>query len=147
MKPLTAIELAEELFKIHHHYDELTNKEIYYKEVDIIALFKKLGYPEPDFDGYGNKAERELLSCPGDTIIETLKATNISVRKFRHRMNNSDDYEKYWTADDIDRLLKGDLEINDKIAADLERVLGVPKQFWLNREKHYREKLAKLEGQ
>lgn len=74
MKQLTPIQLAKELFKIHHHvkFEGSDKEEIVYKEAELIELLNYLGYPSPDFDGYGKKCEKELISCPGDTIKETL---------------------------------------------------------------------------
>ncbi len=41
-------------------------------------------------------------------------------------------------------LTAGKLPITEEIALKLETVLGIDKQFWLNREKLYRDKLAEL---
>lgn len=146
MEPITAIKLAEELFKIHIHAitEAYTNSEqVVYKEADIITLLQKLGLPKPDFDGYNKQVEREFLSPPGETIKETLDERKINLHTFQKML--VDISGRFWnnTVNVID-LISGELKIDDSIAEDLERVLGIDKQFWLNREKLYREKLEKL---
>ena len=42
------------------------------------------------------------------------------------------------------RLLKGDKKITQEIAGKLEEITKVPKDFWVNREKLYREKLKRI---
>lgn len=44
---------------------------------------------------------------------------------------------------EIRGVLDGRVEISDQIAEGLERLTGSPKAFWLNRERQYREALAK----
>lgn len=83
------------------------------------------------------KDEQELLSCPGDTILETLKAKEISFASFCEKME-MDTFEG-------GRILIGATVITDLIAKDLERVLEIDAQFWLNRELLYRQKLAKFD--
>lgn len=150
MKPLTAIELAEELFKIHTHAELLNDpEEIVYRQEDILKLFKKLGYPQPDYEGYSNKVEWEILSPPGETVWDLLREKGIKVSDFREMLCETTDphVRLFWSKKlSVNKLLCGDLAIDDAIASDLERVLGIDKQFWLNREKNYREKLAKLDG-
>ncbi len=61
-KPLTAIELGKELFVIHSHAEfeaEINPEQIVYKEVDIINLLKRLGYPEPDWEGNAQEISKE----------------------------------------------------------------------------------------
>lgn len=148
MKQLTAIELAEELFKIHH-YEKFEGKaeyEIVYKEADIIALLQKLGLPAPDWEHFGKLMERELLSCPGDTIRETLKIRGISLKEFQKQLIDVN-AGGFWTVHNVIDLISGELKIDDAIATELEHVLNVPKQFWLNLEQLYREKLAKINKQ
>jgi plasmid maintenance system antidote protein VapI len=79
----------------------------------------------------------ELLSCPGDTIVETIQAKKMSFIVFIEQMEMS--------PHEGGALFYGDMAINDKIAADLQRVLGIDAEFWINREKLYREKLSNLQ--
>lgn len=150
MKEITAIELAGELFKIHTHAAGVSDKnrfDIVYREKDIIELLKKLGYPEPDFEGYDIQCQKELLSPPGATIWETLRAKKIKISEFRLMLANNPNspHRALWDMKiRVNQLLCGELPIDEAIAEDLERVLDVPKHFWLEREKLYREKLEGL---
>jgi plasmid maintenance system antidote protein VapI len=80
--------------------------------------------------------ELELLSCPGDTIKETVGHRGINLVWLLLKMEL--DYEA------ADGLLDGKTPIDANIAQKLEQVLGIDAQFWLNRERLYRAKLAQL---
>ena len=84
------------------------------------------------------KDEMDLLSKPGDTITESLEALGIDMPLFCLRMN--------MTTDATNALISGETLINTEIAYQLEQVLNIDAQFWLNREALYREKLNKLEN-
>jgi len=43
----------------------------------------------------------------------------------------------------INEIIKGKTEITAETALQLERVLRIPARFWINRERHYREYLAR----
>ena len=85
------------------------------------------------------KDERELLSKPGDTILETIAHLKISQADLAERMGR--------TPSKINDLISGKEPITIKTAMDLERVLNINAQFWLNRETLYREKLGRIEQQ
>jgi plasmid maintenance system antidote protein VapI len=80
--------------------------------------------------------ELELLSCPGDTVFETLEAKKISIVELAFAMD--------CPTIKLANLIKGKLPLTDDIAAQLEKHLAIDKQFWLNREAIYREKLKSL---
>ncbi|EHQ29709.1 HigA family addiction module antitoxin [Mucilaginibacter paludis] len=83
------------------------------------------------------KIERELLTKPGDTILETIEYLKMSQAELADRMGK--------TPGKINDLISGKAPITINTALQLEKVLGIDMQFWLNREMHYREKLARLE--
>lgn len=83
------------------------------------------------------KNERELLSKPGDTILETLEYINMSQVELADRMGK--------TASKINDIIYGKEPISVATALQLEKVLGIDGQFWLNREIIYREKLSRIE--
>jgi HTH-type transcriptional regulator/antitoxin HigA len=83
------------------------------------------------------KDERELLSKPGDTITETLEYMKMSQVELAERMGK--------TASKINDLISGKEPITVMTAFQLEKVLGIDAQFWLNREMLYREKLSRIE--
>ena len=83
------------------------------------------------------KAERELLSPPGDDIKETLDYYKMSQAKLAARMGK--------TTSKIHDIITGKEPITVSTAVQLEKVLGRSAQYWLNRESNYREKLFRLE--
>jgi plasmid maintenance system antidote protein VapI len=83
--------------------------------------------------------ERELLSPPGDSILEALEVEDISMETFAAMMAGNDF--------DVAGLISGKEPLTEGIAQELERALDIPAQFWINREKLYRKKLAWIEEQ
>lgn len=83
------------------------------------------------------KAERELLSPPGDDILETIEHIKMSQAELADRLGK--------TPSKVHDLITGKEPITYNTALQLEKVLGVDAQFWLNREINYRTKLARLE--
>lgn len=81
--------------------------------------------------------ERELLSKPGDTILETIEHIKMSQVELAERMGK--------TPSKINDLISGKEPITTATAFQLEKVLGIDAQFWLNREMLYREKLLRIE--
>ena len=82
-------------------------------------------------------AERELLIKPGDTILETIKHLKLSQVELAARMDI--------TPPKVNDLISGKEPITMKTAIKLEKVLGVPRQFWLNSEISYRDELSRIE--
>lgn len=83
------------------------------------------------------KIERELLTKPGDTILETIEFFKMSQAELAERIGK--------TPAKVNDLISGKAPITVNTAMQLEKVLGIDMQFWLNREMHYREKLARIE--
>lgn len=81
--------------------------------------------------------ERELLSCPGDTIEETMQAMNIPDTVMAGKLGVDLIH--------FQGLIKGRDPITEGIASRLEKITNVPTEFWINREKNYREKLKVIE--
>ena len=80
---------------------------------------------------------RELLSPPGDTLLETLDSMHMSQQELAERMDRP--------TKTINEIIKGKESITPQTALQLERVLGVPADFWLERERLYRLRLARLD--
>ena len=80
--------------------------------------------------------ERSLLSPPGDTIQETLEIMGMSQAELAERMGRP--------KEKINDLIKGREPVTTATAFQLEKVLGIPAGFWLNREKEYRKKIYEL---
>ena len=82
------------------------------------------------------KDEIELLSKPGDTILETIKCLGISKDKLAEQMDRK--------PSEINGLLSGKEPITSATALQLEKILGIDAEFWINGERLYREKVLIL---
>ena len=82
---------------------------------------------------------RTLLSPPGDTIQETLEEINMSQTELAERMGRP--------KEKVNDIIKGREPISTATAFQLEKVLGIPASFWMNREKEYRRQLYEIEQQ
>lgn len=76
------------------------------------------------------------ISPPGDTLLETLEERNLPIADFAEHMN-----EPLKLIQDI---IAGEASITPELALKLEQVLNIPATFWNNRERNYRETLARL---
>jgi HTH-type transcriptional regulator/antitoxin HigA len=83
------------------------------------------------------KDERELLSRPGDTILETLEHFKMTQTEFAARMGK--------TPSKVNDIISGKEPITVNTALQLEKVLNINADFWLSREMRYREKLTRIE--
>lgn len=82
---------------------------------------------------------KQMLSPPGDTIQETLDEISMSQIELAERMGRP--------KEKVNDIIKGREPVSTPTAFQLEKVLGIPASFWLNREKEYRKKLYELEQQ
>jgi addiction module HigA family antidote len=74
---------------------------------------------------------------PGETLLETLATLGISQAELAERTGRP--------TKTINEIIKGKAAITPETALQLERALGVPAAFWNNRERQYRETLARLQ--
>jgi len=81
--------------------------------------------------------EKELLSPPGDTILETIEHYKISQVQLAERLGKK--------PSKVHDLITGKEPITLNTALQLERVLGIAADFWMSRETRYREKIARLD--
>ena len=75
--------------------------------------------------------------CPGETVVDAIRALGISQKVFAQRIGYS---ERHLTG-----LLSGTMPLNQETAIRLERVTGTPARIWNNLENEYRERLVRLE--
>ncbi len=80
---------------------------------------------------------REMLSPPGDTIQETIDALGMSQLELAERMGRP--------TKTINEIIKGKEALSPATAVQLERVLGIPAGFWLERERLYVQALTDIE--
>lgn len=82
---------------------------------------------------------KSLISPPGDTIQEHIDFIGMSQTELAERMGRP--------KEKINDIIKGREPITTATAFQLEKVLGIPASFWLNREKTYRKELYELQQQ
>ncbi len=73
---------------------------------------------------------------PGETIKEQLDYQHISLEEAAKRMKMSEE--------EFNKLLKGEIDLTEKDAVELERIFGIPVSFWTNLEKMYRQHLSDI---
>lgn len=73
---------------------------------------------------------------PGYTIEEQLNENQLTQKEFAKLMELSEN--------SINELISGQMLLSVDIATKLEKVLGMPTQFWLNLETIYREKIERI---
>lgn len=83
--------------------------------------------------------QKELLSPPGDTILETIDSIGMSQAELAERIGRP--------KEKVNDIIKGREPVTLKTAILLERVLGIPVSFWMERESEYREELARIDQQ
>jgi addiction module HigA family antidote len=79
---------------------------------------------------------KALISPPGDTLAETIDELGFSQTELASRMGRP--------LKTINELIQGKTAILPDTAIQLDRVTGVPADFWLVREKNYRLELAEI---
>jgi HTH-type transcriptional regulator / antitoxin HigA len=82
-----------------------------------------------------NQYRPDEVSPPGASLAETIEALGMSQAELAARMGRP--------KKTINEIIKGKASITADTALQLEKVLGVPASFWTNRERIYREALAR----
>jgi addiction module HigA family antidote len=77
----------------------------------------------------------DMVSYPGETVLETIESYGMSQAELAERMGRP--------KKTVNEIIHGKAAITPETALQLERVLGVPARFWMNREQQYREALAR----
>lgn len=73
---------------------------------------------------------------PGYTIEEQLNENQLTQKEFAKLMELSEN--------SVNALISGQMLLSVDIATKLEKVLGIPAQFWLNLEAIYRKKIEQI---
>lgn len=73
---------------------------------------------------------------PGYTIEEQLNENQLTQKEIAKLMELSEN--------SVNALISGQMLLSTDIATKLEKVLGMPAQFWLNLETIYREKIERI---
>lgn len=77
----------------------------------------------------------DIVSPPGETLEEVLEERGMSQAELAERTGRP--------KKTINEIIKGKAAITPETALQFERVLGIPASFWIAREQHYREALAR----
>ena len=80
--------------------------------------------------------EPDYAVPPGETLVEALEEAGLTQVELACRAELS--------AKHVNRLVKGHVALTPAVAVKLERVLGIPSQFWNAREANYQARLARL---
>lgn len=80
---------------------------------------------------------REIISCPGDTLAEHLEYTGMTQAELAERMGRP--------KKTINEIIRGKAQITPETALQLERVAGIPADFWIELERRYRLRLAEID--
>lgn len=83
------------------------------------------------------RAARELLSTPGETLADTLASLGMKQSELAERMGRP--------LKTISEIINGKASITPDTARQLERVLGIPANFWLSAEQNHKSDLAELD--
>ncbi len=83
-----------------------------------------------------NEYHPDHVSSPGETLLETLDTIGMSQAELAKRMGRP--------VKTINEIIQKKAAITAETALQLEQVLHIPASFWLKREQHYRESLARL---
>jgi addiction module HigA family antidote len=79
------------------------------------------------------------VSPPGETLADLLEERQLTQKDLARRMDRP--------TKTINEIIKGKTAIVSDTALQLERVLGTPAEFWLQREARYREYIARCEDE
>ena len=136
--------------------EDLRQKQIWY------YLDSQLGKPFPccefsyDEDEIEESFKPNWANAPGNTIKDCMTDKNITVTDLAIMLNGNnildaenmsqEAYEDLQFKSDqyVYDLLKGKIEIDEALALKLEKIFGVDKQFWINRDKNYKAALDRL---
>jgi addiction module HigA family antidote len=84
-----------------------------------------------------NQYTPDYVSLPGETLQEILEERGMSQAELAERTGRP--------KKTINEIINGKAAITPETALQLERVLSIPASFWNNRERLYREALARVE--
>jgi addiction module HigA family antidote len=87
-------------------------------------------------NGARHQYDPDTISPPGETLEETLAAIGMSQVELARRTGRP--------LKTINEIIKGKTAITPETALQFERVLGIPASFWNNREREYRDVLARI---
>jgi len=82
-----------------------------------------------------NEYEPQTVSPPGSSLKEKLQEMQMSYKEFALSTGDSEET--------ISKIINGERAITTDMAVQFERVLKIPADFWLRRQRIYEEMLSK----
>jgi len=86
-----------------------------------------------------NQYVPDYVSPPGETLLEVIEDKEMSQVELAKRMGRPQKT--------INEIIQGKAALTPETALQLERVLNIPASFWNNRERQYREFIARMAEQ
>lgn len=83
-----------------------------------------------------NEFEPDVVSPPGDTLLEALEERGMTQLDLARRTGRD--------KKTLNEIIKGKAPVTEDTALQLERALNIPARFWNNLERNYREHLARM---
>jgi len=84
-----------------------------------------------------NQYQPDVVTSPGETLADTIQALGMEQNDLAERIG--------LTPKTVNKIIKGGASITPDTALLLERALGVPATFWLNRQRRFDELQARSE--
>ena len=84
-----------------------------------------------------NQYNPDHVSPPGETLLERIQELGMRQTELAQRTGR--------TKKTINEIVRGKAPITPEIALQFERVLHISAAFWNNRERQYRQYLARME--
>lgn len=78
-----------------------------------------------------NEFNPDWRSAPGETIFDWMQENDVYFADMANELG--------MLIPELVYLIKGEIELTLEIANNLSRVIGATPEFWLERERHYRE--------
>jgi HTH-type transcriptional regulator/antitoxin HigA len=88
-------------------------------------------------DRLTNEYRPDVVTPPGETLQEAIEALGMTKAELAARIGK--------TPKTVGEIIKHGAPVTPSTAMELEKVLGIPSSFWNNRERRYRESLARQE--
>ncbi len=85
------------------------------------------------------RSRKTVAIPPGETIKEQLEDRQMTRKEFASKMDMTENH--------IRKLLDGDIQLTSDVATRLEKVLGIPANFWNKLEAGYREDLEQVKSE
>lgn len=82
--------------------------------------------------------QAQTVTSPGETIADLLTEQDVTPATLVAQMGQS--------LNTIDLMISGQTAITTESATMLERIFGVPADYWINHEREYRAYLARDDG-